>query len=136
MKIDLALICDYALIDRLGKLSILGIFEHLWIPKFPAVHPRVHLVLRLKGKRTEIGEHEVRIRFVDEHGTEILSGDGTVTFNEPRAGIMEIEAGTVLMFDLPLSHAGRYEFRIQVDDDVTATVPMTVSHAVDRTGGP
>lgn len=133
MRIDLALICDYALIDQLGKLSILGIFEHLWIPNFPAVHPRVHLVMRLKGKRTEIGDHRVTIRFVDEEGNQILSGDGTVTFNEPPAGITEIEAGTVLMFDVPLDHPGRYEFRIQVDEDVGAIVPMTVSHAADRT---
>ena len=132
MKIDLAVICDYALIDQLGKLSILGIFQHLWIPRFPAVHPRVHLVLRLKGKRTELGDHTVTIRFVDDDGAEILSGDGTVTFNEPPAGITEIEAGTVLMFDLPLQHPGRYEFRIQVDDEVTTTVPLTVAHAADH----
>ena len=54
MKIDLAVMCDYAIIDQFGKLSVMGIFEHIWIAKFPAVHPRLHLVLRLKGRRRGI----------------------------------------------------------------------------------
>ena len=129
MKIDLALACDYALIDQLGKLSMLGVFENLWIPAFPAVHPRVHLVVRIKGRRTELGEHSLAIRFLNADDQEIISGDGVVTFNEPPAGVTEIESGTVLVFDLPLEDAGTYRFVITVDDDITATVPITVSQA-------
>ena len=129
MKIDLALLCDYAIVDRLGKLSVLGIFEHLWIHKVPAVHPRVHLVLRLKGRRTEIGPHPVRIRLMDEEEQQVLGGDGVVDFAEPPAGVVEIDAGTVLVFDVPLSRAGRYRFDIHVDDVLMASVPMTVAQA-------
>lgn len=129
MKIALALICDYALVDRLGKLSVLGIFEHLWIQRFPAVHPRLHLVLRLKGKRTEIGEHSVRIRMLDQDDQEILGGNGVVEFAEPPAGVTEIEAGTVLVFDVPVAKPGRCRFEITVDEDVKETVPLTVMQA-------
>ena len=129
MRIDLALVCDYALIDQFGKLSMLGVFENLWIPQFPAVHPRVHLVVRLKGKRTEIGDHTIRIRFVSDEGKEIINGDGVVTFNEPPAGITEIESGTVLVFDLPLEKVGKYQFEVLVDQDLNATVPITVSQS-------
>ncbi len=129
MNINLALVSDYALVDRFGKLSIMGIFEQLWIGRFPAVHPRVHLVLRLKGKRTEIGKHTVRIRFLNDEQDEIISGDGIFEFNEPPAGVIEIEAGTVLVFDLPLAKPGKYHFHIAVDDDITTTVPLTVAQA-------
>jgi Family of unknown function (DUF6941) len=129
MKIDLALLCDYAVVDRFGKLSVLGIFEHLWITSFPAVHPRVHLVIRLKGKRTEIGRHNVRISLLDYEGQEVINGTGVFDFAEPPAGITEIEAGTVLVFDIPFSRPGRYRFEIVVDDDVRATVPLTVTQA-------
>jgi len=129
MRIDLALLCDYAVVDQLGKLSVMGIFEHLWIPRFPAVHPRVHLVVRLKGKRTEIGQHQVRIALKDEAGNDVLTGSGIVTFNEPPAGITEIEAGTVLVFDVPFDHPGPYHFDIFVDGDMAASVPMTVAQA-------
>jgi hypothetical protein len=75
-------LADYALIDQHGKLSVLGIFQHVWVASFPAVHPRTHLVIRVRGKRTEIGTHPMRIRFVDAGGRELIGGEGTVQFGE------------------------------------------------------
>ena len=136
MKVDFAVVCDYALVDQYGKLSVLGIFQHIWVAKFPTLHPRLHLVVRLKGKRTEIGQHQLAIRLTDESGAEVLSGTGTVTFNEPPAGILEIEAGTVLAFDVPFQHPGRYEFEIRVDGELDTVVPVTVSESTGAPPGP
>ncbi|HSB56067.1 MAG TPA: hypothetical protein VLD58_17020, partial [Gemmatimonadales bacterium] len=97
MHVDFAVLADYALIDQHGKLSVLGIFQHVWVAGFPAVHPRTHLVLRVRGRRTEVGEHPIRIRFLDDQGNELMGGEGTVNFGEPPAGITEIEAGAVLV---------------------------------------
>jgi hypothetical protein len=127
MRLEFAVVCDYAIVDQYGKLSVLGIFQHIWVAQFPALHPRLHLVLRLRGKRTEVGEHPVRIRLCDEAGVEILNGSGTVVFAEPAAGITEVEAGAVLVFDVPFPHAGRYAFEVTVDREVQATVPLTVA---------
>lgn len=127
MHLDFAVVADYALVDQSGKMSVLGIFQHIWVPQFPAMHPRLHLVLRLKGKRTEVGEHQVQIKLVDEDETELLGGSGTVNFAEPPAGITEIEAAAVLVFDVPFPHAGQYRFEINVDSERKATVPITVS---------
>jgi hypothetical protein len=91
------------------------------------MHPRLHLVLRLKGKRTEVGEHQVQIRLLDEADAELLGGSGTVNFAEPPAGVTEIEAAAVLVFDVPFPHAGQYRFEITVDGERKATVPITVS---------
>jgi hypothetical protein len=135
MKIDLAVACDYAVIDRFGKLSVMGIFSHIWVGKLPAVHPRLHLVLHLKGRRTEIGEHAVRIRLLDEEEQEVLKGDGTVTFAEPPAGVLEIAAGCILVFDVPFRRAGKYCFEIAVDDHVETTIPITVAQG-PRAPGP
>jgi hypothetical protein len=127
VHLDFAVIADYALVDQAGKLSVLGIFQHVWVQQFPAMHPRLHLVLRLKGKRTEIGEHQVQIRLVDEQGTEVLGGNGAVNFAEPPAGVTDIEAGAILVFDVPLPHAGAYRFEITVDGETKAAVPLTAS---------
>jgi hypothetical protein len=113
MKVDFAVACDYALVDQYGKLSVLGIFQHIWVGQFPTVHPRLHLVIRL----------------VDEGGGEVLSGDGVVTFNEPPAGVLEIEAGTVLAFDVPFAQPGRYQFEVGIDGQVATVVPISVSQA-------
>ena len=120
---------DYALIDQQGKLSVLGIFQHVWVSEFPAVHPRTHLVLRVRGRRTEIGRHSIRIRFVNEQGTELLGGDGTVQFGEPPAGVTDVEAGAVLVFDVPLPGAGQYAFEIVLDGDPALRVPLTANLA-------
>jgi hypothetical protein len=125
--ISLAVACDYALIDQHGKLSVLGIFERIWVERFPAVHPRLHLVLRLKGRRTEIGDHPIVIRLVDDNGREVLRGDGAVQIGEPPAGVLEVEAGAVLAFDVPLERPGTYTFEITVDGTLQATVPIAVT---------
>ena len=135
MILDFAVVADYALVDQSGKISVLGIFQHIWVQQFPAMHPRLHLVLRLKGKRTEVGEHGVQIRLADEDGLEILGGNGTVTFAEPPAGVIDIEAGAILVFDVPFPHAGLYRFEITVDGDIKAEVPITVSQLQNPTPG-
>ena len=136
MHLDFAVVADYALVDQAGKISVLGIFQHIWVQQFPAMHPRLHLVLRLKGKRTEIGEHGVQIRLVDEQDIEILGGNGSVTFAEPPAGVTEIEAAAVLVFDVPFPHAGIYRFDITVDGERAAQVPITVSQMPQQESGP
>jgi len=127
MHLDFAVVADYALVDQTGKISVLGIFQHIWVQQFPAMHPRLHLVLRLKGRRTEIGEHRVQIRLTDESGAEILGGNGTVTFAEPPAGVTDIEAAAILVFDVPFPHQGIYRFEITIDGEPAAEVPLSVS---------
>jgi hypothetical protein len=136
VHVDFAVVADYALVDQSGKISVLGIFQHIWVQQFPAMHPRLHLVLRLKGKRTEVGEHGVQIRLADEEGAEILGGNGTVTFAEPPAGVVDIEAGAILVFDVPFPHPGVYKFDITVDGEQKAEVPITVTQLPAQTPGP
>ncbi len=126
VHVDFAVLADYALIDQQGKLSVLGIFQHVWVANFPAVHPRTHLVLRVRGRRTEIGEHRIRIRFVDDTGHELMGGEGTVQFGEPPAGVTEVEAGAVLVFDVPLPRPGSYAFEIILSDN-TLKVPLSAA---------
>ena len=89
------MLADYALIDQQGKLSVLGLFQHVWVQQFPTVHTRAHLVLRVRGRRTEIGSHSIRIRFVDEAGNRLVEGEGAVNFGEPPAGVtIKVESPT------------------------------------------
>ena len=69
----------------------------------------------------------MQIKLVDEGNAEILGGSGTVNFAEPPAGVTEIEAAAVLVFDVPFPHAGQYRFEITVDGENKATVPITVT---------
>jgi hypothetical protein len=99
------------------------------VAAFPAVHPRTHLVLRVRGRRTDIGTRGIRIRFVDEDNTELLGGEGSVQFNEPPAGVTEVEAGAVLVFDVPLPKPGAYAFEITIEGEGVTRVPLTAARA-------
>ncbi len=132
MQVDFAVLSDYALIDQHGKLSVLGIFQHVWVAVFPAVHPRTHLVLRVRGRRIEVGTHPIRIRFVDDTGAELMGGEGTVQFGEPPPGVTEIEAGAVLVFDVPLPRPGAYAFEITVGAGSPVRVPLSASQLPDE----
>lgn len=122
--------------DQQGKLSVLGIFQHVWVQQFPAVHPRTHLVVRVRGRRTQIGSHALRIRFVDETGQQLAGGEGTVQFGEPPAGVTEVEAGAVLVFDVPLPRPGRYAFEITLADNPALQVPLTAAAMQPAPGAP
>lgn len=104
-------------------------FQHVWVQEFPTVHPRTHLVLRVRGRRTEIGVHTLQIRFLDEDDNVLLGGEGTVQFGEPPAGVVDVEAGAVLVFDIPLARAGHYRFEITLDGESVTEVPLSASNA-------
>jgi hypothetical protein len=87
----------------------------------------MHLVLRLRGRRTEIGEHRIQIRFVDDESKELIGGEGTVHFGEPPAGVVDIEASAVLVFDIPLPRPGGYAFELRLDDGQQLRVPLTAA---------
>ena len=127
MQVVLAALADYALIDQAGRLSVVGIFSHVWVRRTPTVHPRTHLVVRVVGKRTEIGEHHLRIRFLDPRGQETLGGEGTFTVGEPPAGVTDVEAGVILAYDLPLPVMGRYTMELSLDGAVVTTLPLSVA---------
>lgn len=86
-------------------------------------------MLRVRGRRTEIGVHAIRIRFVDDSGNELLGGEGTVQFGEPPAGVVDVEAGAVLVFDVPLPRPGHFAFEIALDGEPAIRVPLTAGYA-------
>jgi hypothetical protein len=127
VQIVLAALADYALIDQSGRLSVVGIFSHIWIRQAPTVHQRTHLVVRLVGRRNEIGEHKLKIRFLDPKGQETLGGEGTFTVGEPVAGVTDVEAGVILAYDLPLPVLGRYTMELSLDGTLMTTLPLSVA---------
>jgi hypothetical protein len=104
--IDFAVLADHALFDQQGKLSVIGIFRHVVVGGFPAMHPRTHLVLRVRGRRTEVGTHTLRIRFTDPEGHELVGGEGT----------------------------GQYHFEVSVGKEEPVRVPLSAGTATPPPG--
>lgn len=72
MRIDLALMCDYALVDRANKLTAAGIFRGLAGPSLPFTHPRMYLALALVVEPEDRGDHELTLRLIDPDGSEVV----------------------------------------------------------------
>jgi hypothetical protein len=113
---------------------VLGIWRHVAVQQFPAIHPRAHLVLHLRGRRTELGTHELRVQLFDPTGKLAVEQTGTMQINEPPAGVVELESPAVLVFDLPLATAGEYAFVISVDQIEAARVPFLATQVAPSQG--
>ena len=48
-------------------------------------------------------------------------------FGEPPAGVTEVEAGAVLVFDIPLPRPGQYAFEITLGGGLASRVPLTAA---------
>lgn len=140
MEIDLALLADAATIDASGKLNILGVFDRISVPKFPASHPHVALVFRFSATMAESGKHQVEIVLKDPDGKEMMHLNGDLQVG-PAGGLAggQIRVPQVLNIDrLVFSKAGRYIFDVLLDGDHQVSLPLTVHGGTPRisTGRP
>jgi uncharacterized protein DUF6941 len=73
VKVTLVAIADAASVGAGDKLNIQGILDTIFADAFPAVHPRMVLVVRLQLEaEDDARERTVRVRLVDEAGRRIL----------------------------------------------------------------
>ena len=116
--------------DTQGKLSVIGIWRQVMLSQFPGVHPRATFVVVLRGGRTEVGKHRVAFRLVDADGTILLEHSGEMQFTEPPAGIIEVEAPGIVVFDLPFQRPGAHAIVVQIDGNEAVRVPLMAAQAV------
>ena len=50
---DWAIVCDYAFLDVTRKVCLIGVFDRIFTPAVPSVHPQAALALRLVGNPNE-----------------------------------------------------------------------------------
>ena len=126
MHIAFALLADGANLSQEGKLNILGVFDAVQVGPLPTVHPRAHLVLRLKGSRADVGMHVVTMRWLDPQGQEVIASSGELNVGAPPPGVNELDIPLIATLDLPLAQAGTYTLAIGLDEEPRATVTLQV----------
>ena len=131
MQISFALFADAANLSQEGKLNILGVFDAVQVGGVPTLHPRAHLVVRLKGGRTDVGMHRVTLRWLNPEGNELWSTTGELNIGQPPSGVTELDLPLIAMIDLPIDRAGEYALQIALDDQPRGEVPLQV-----RVGAP
>ncbi|MFN2397654.1 MAG: hypothetical protein ABR543_03260 [Gemmatimonadaceae bacterium] len=126
MQVSFALFADAANLSQEGKLNVLGVFDAVQVATLPAVHPRAHLVVRLKGTRADVGNHTVTLRWQNPAGQELWSSTGELNVNSPPTGVNEMDMPLIAALDLPLDTAGAYTMGIALDDVPRGQVALQV----------
>jgi hypothetical protein len=126
MQVSFALFADAANLSQEGKLNILGVFDALQVASLPAVHPRAHLVVHLKGSAIDVGSHSVTLRWVNPNGSELWSSTGELNVGAPPPGVPEMDLPLIAQIDLPMDVSGAYVLAIALDEQPTANVPVQV----------
>jgi len=130
MQVKLAVLADYANVTGDGKLNILGIFDRMTVREIPAVHPQMHLVLRLEAHSAEKDRlHTIEIRLQDPDGQSIFDVQGEIVprgeFNSP------VSTNQILTLNnLQLTKIGEFTFLVFVNNDLKAEVPLMVDLGV------
>ncbi|MGQ0815199.1 MAG: DUF6941 family protein [Gemmatimonadota bacterium] len=126
MQVTLAALADYANVTGDGKLNILGIFDRINLLQIPAMHPQMHLVLRLEARPAELERtHNVEIRLHDPEGTTIFEVKGEIV---PRgeAGRPVSTNQILTLNNLQLEKIGEYVFVVLINNDVKTEIPLAV----------
>ena len=129
MHVSFALFADAANLSQEGKLNILGVFDALQVASLPAIHPRAHLVVHLKGTAIDTGTHTVNFRWLNPEGSELWNSTGDLNVGAPPPGTSEMDLPLIAQVDLPLDSSGSYTMAIAVDGDHTVDVGVQVRAA-------
>jgi hypothetical protein len=133
MHVSFALFADAANLSQEGKLNILGVFDALQVASLPAVHPRAHLVVHLKGSGADVGAHTVSFRWLSPARQELWSSSGDLNVGAPPPGVLEMDLPLIAQLDLPIDAAGSYTMAIAIDGEPTINVGVHVRTTVQMT---
>lgn len=113
MEIALAAVCDDARERPDGKLDLVGIFNELRAPGFPAVQERMTVVLAIAWSPAESGRQPIRADLIDADEQLILTIQGHTEVPEVQNDTSVPHTRLVMPLEkVVFPHAGRYWFRL------------------------
>ncbi len=120
--IKYAHICEYARIDPGGVVSIIGIFDTIYVPNVPANFPFMHVITSLSGQRGEKFQFLTRLSAPD--GTVLQSAPAVdIAINQDDATTSQINGYVGLAFPV----LGVYSFEFLINQMVVHTIPFRVA---------
>jgi hypothetical protein len=131
MQIDLAVVCDYALLDQGGKMSILGVFDVMGGPKYPLTQPRLFVCLRLGCRSIESGtNHTLALAIHDADGNQLAHAGGPFQVGRAVLPGAPISVQAMLQFvGVTFPHPGQYSVEIAVDNNHLKSIPLVLAVA-------
>lgn len=128
MELILAAACEDARARPDGRLDLVGVFDELSAPGFPARQDRMTVVFIMEWPPEQEGRQEFRADLMDDAGTRVLTIEGHTDVSgegrrRPRTQlIMPLEK-------VVFPHAGAYRFRLTVGGETVSAIPLFLSEA-------
>ncbi len=127
MKVEILTLCDYAVAVPGGKLTIVGTFDRLGVPKLPHQQPIFHLVAKCRFDSTEVGERRFKFTFTDPDGREIGALPEMKVPVAMRGEDYTAAVQVVLGINgLPLTQAGDHSVNLLLDGRPEASVSFSI----------
>jgi hypothetical protein len=109
-KSELFVICDYAMVDREGKLSVVGIFREMYADKMPSYIHHFYVAASILAEPESA--HDITIDFTSPDGTKTIASQ-EVTL---RVGIGGLTNLVTDIINLPLEQIGQYTISLHTND--------------------
>lgn len=127
MQVEIFTIADAATISG-GKLNMLGSFDHLGAPEFPASHSSCVVICKVRFDHQDSGNHLMSLRIIDPDGRDVIP-PATAEFNV--AVEMDASAHHTHLWHIrgfPLPRPGVFYIDAIVGGSLLARTPLTVTH--------
>lgn len=126
-RLDWAVVCDHAYLDRMQQLCLVSIHRELTPPTLPSVLPHLMFIGRLADLQVA-EELEVTVAIITPCGG-VLIADAD---SDNMVIQMAREYVIVTVRNLPLAEPGQYSFRMQLGDQPAAVVDLSVRDMAER----
>lgn len=103
------LLCDQVISDEATKKkTLVGVFDRIWVSKFPTEHKPVALYARLYDAE---GEYDVRVEYVKLSDESVLArANGKLQVRDRRKPV----EFALALSSIPIPEPGEYEFRLWI----------------------
>ena len=130
MNLILSAACDEARTRPDGRLDLIGVFDELRAPGFPAAQDRMTVVFVMQWSPDERGRHEFRADLVDEGDRKVLTIEGHTDVGEGPDPVTRPRTRLIMPLErVVFPRAGEYRFLLHV---AGATVPAFALHVSER----
>ena len=127
MEIEIFTLCDFAQ-DNNSKLTVVGTFDSIHAKQYPFVQQSFSVACRLRFSEKETGAHDMRLRFVNERGKELIKPiEGQMNIVAPQNGQYSAVNLVFNFNQVKFDKAGRYSFELYIDDEWTSGLPLFVN---------
>jgi len=129
METEIFTLADFAQ-DNQSKLTIVGTFDTINAPQFPATHPVCSIACRLRFSEKESGEHTFKLRLIDSAGQEVIKPvEGKIQVGTtPERKFVSINI--VINFNqLQFPKPDRYSFELHIDGEWKSGLPLILQKA-------